>query len=282
MRTFTNDQDPNVTYVTCPVCEGAGCDVCNFTGQIRVKIPTEAVKPSTIIIDSSDYEKDKLISEIGRLKLTSSTARKEYSAAYTFYKEIQQMVEKLSGEQFDDAFFEIIEKLREYQVDAVEPVAETLDLINDLRKANAMMADRVKILATHFELALEIIDREYKLLKDAKDDADKLNAKLMKEIEELKATNIELNEKLVYLSADLSKTQKKFHGVDLKSLNKSRQHEENLSEQDKLMLEQVQKMEQNSTLDKLNDPEYVKKAMEEFEHEQQKAKKKRGRPRKDA
>lgn len=148
-----------VEEIPCPVCNGVGCTVCNFEGTIQVG-NREAPK---IFIDAPEFEKDKIMTQLGKLKdHIDPQSRKEYSMAFTFYRELQELSQIIESEMFSKRLQEIIDQLFEYRLDKVKPVELTLNLLDKLKQLIEKMTDRNKLMAIHFEAAIDQMTKKYK------------------------------------------------------------------------------------------------------------------------
>lgn len=148
-----------LTEESCPVCNGIGCSVCNFEGSIQIG-NREAPK---MFVDAPEFEKDKIVTQLGKLKNElDPVARKEYSMAFVFYREMQELASLTEGEMFSKKLEEILTLLMEYRLDKVKPVEETLNFLDRLRQLVVKMNERSRLMAIHFESAIEVITRKYK------------------------------------------------------------------------------------------------------------------------
>lgn len=174
------DNDSGVEEFDCGICKGKGCTVCNMTGKIQIKtnqgdghaekeqiIQRQSPK---IIINASDYEKDQLITQLGKLRLSNPVASKEYSMALTLYRDVEEMNKKLQDEEYLIRMRGLLENIEKYQIDHLKPVKETVMVIGDLEKLADRTFERIKLMSSHFEIALEIMQRELKLLNDRHED----------------------------------------------------------------------------------------------------------------
>lgn len=193
-----NYRDESVREFECALCKGLGCTYCGMTGTIQMRVAPPSQQEEVgeeeeqqqqqvyrsapkIIINASDYEKDQLITQIGKLRLSSPVAQKEYSMAMTLFREVENLSGKLQEDEYIEKMREVIEKIEKYQIDHLKPVKDAVGIISELEEHAAKIFDRIRMMAAHFEVSLELMSREHRLALEKNQD-------LQDEFKELKQT----------------------------------------------------------------------------------------------
>jgi hypothetical protein len=172
----TYEQDESVEDYDCPVCQGRGCTICGMSGEIQVRVSgaqlrqqQNVIVPPKIVVNATDYEKDQLMTQMGRLRLISTVSQKEYSAALTVFKEIKDLSERME-QYIPEKMYDIVKMLKEDQITELKPIENALELLHELQQTNAQLFDRINRLSLHFEMSLETLNRTAKEIVEQRDD----------------------------------------------------------------------------------------------------------------
>lgn len=164
--------DDNYETIQCPVCEGRGCTICGDSGGIQRRVDSsqqQTVSPPRIIVDASDYEKDQILVQLGKVSLINPIARREYSGAIMFYRSGQNLNTIINSDEFRETFTEIKERLEADKVDQIKSVDAALGMVSNLHETFLKLFDNMKNMAERFEMALEVMNREVKEYQEKAD-----------------------------------------------------------------------------------------------------------------
>ncbi len=171
----------------CPTCGGEGCSVCDFNGTIKTKKKEDQSK---VLVNASEPEKDELKSNLGKIQIPNKTAKQEFSAGYTFYKELKEMSDRVEGQNFKELFDEVIDNLGDHELLDYEPVKDTLDVVSILKSLLMDFSDKIDTMAVHFELCVDILSED---IRNKRDEIKELNKELAQKKREVTKIEKEKN-----------------------------------------------------------------------------------------
>jgi len=173
----------------CVQCQGKGCKLCDGDGYITVG-GREAPK---VFIDAPEYEKDKLVTQLGKLKeFMDPTSRKEYGMAFTFYREHGEIAAIVDTDEFTAELEKIFQELVEYQLDDMKPIKNMIGIISKMQDIVTKLQERSKLSTIHFESSIRVlISRQKEMDKkmyDIQQENKKIKNALMKQAGEVPET----------------------------------------------------------------------------------------------
>lgn len=165
------DDGENIVNVECPMCEGVGCSLCKFSGEIQMNNPSSVhqrqeeqnvIVPPKVVVKASDYEVDKFVTQLGRVKLSDSVAQKLYVAAYTYYKKLKEIAERVDSEDMKQKYEQVLNGIDEFNVQNTDFGQMIYLIIMDFKNINKEMFNVAEQMAVHFEDAIEVLSREFR------------------------------------------------------------------------------------------------------------------------